>query len=89
MTNPPKTAKHLLIKQLKEAYSINDEMSFKVSLENLSQEEASWRLNELTWTIEEIIYHCLSASIEYCKQGFDSWESGYDEPIGKINSMIS
>jgi len=60
--------KELLMKQTKEAF--DGEMSLMSALLDLSQEEASRRLNDRTWTIEEIIYHIASCKIEYCRQGF-------------------
>ncbi|MFC1716508.1 DinB family protein [Candidatus Poribacteria bacterium] len=60
------TAKKLIIKQMDDAFSGDDEMSLKASLGKLTQEEASWRPNDKTWTIEEIIYHIAYWKIEYC-----------------------
>ncbi len=74
----------LLLKQLQDAFSGDDEMSLKASLKGLTQEEASWRLNDTTWTIEEILYHIASCEIEYCKQGFGKWKWEYDRTIGDI-----
>jgi hypothetical protein len=50
-------AKELLLKQLHDVYSGDDEMSLQASLGDLSQAEASWRMNDTTWTIEEILFH--------------------------------
>ena len=80
-------AKDLLLKQLGDAFSGDDEMSLKASLGNLSQEEASWRTNDTTWTIEEILYHIASCEMEYCKQGFGV-ETEYGKPIGNIDKML-
>lgn len=82
------SVKQFLMKQLNEAYSLNDEMSFKVSVADITQEEASWQMNEVTWTIEQIIYHVASSVIEYCKQGFGVWDEAYDKPIGDISLML-
>ena len=65
------TAKELLIKQMKSSFSEDDEMSLKASIDSLSAEEASWKMNDVTWTIEEILYHIASCKIEYCRQGFN------------------
>ncbi len=81
--------KELLLSELEEAYSGSGEMSLKVSLEELTPEEASWRLNETTWTIEEIVYHVASVAIEYCKQGFGKWSSDYDRPVGDLKGVLS
>jgi uncharacterized damage-inducible protein DinB len=64
-------AKDLLLKELSDAYSGDDEMSLQASLGDLTAEEAAWRLNETTWTVAEILYHVASCEIEYCRQGFD------------------
>ena len=82
------SVKQLLMKQLNDAYSLNEEMSFKVSVANLTQEEASWQINGDTWSIEQIIFHIASSVIEYCKQGFGTWDKEYDKPIDDISSMI-
>jgi uncharacterized damage-inducible protein DinB len=83
----PLNAKRLLLKQLHDAFSGDDEMSLKASLDGLSQEEASWRMNETTWTIQEILYHVAACEIEYCRQGFGvGLEHG--QPIGDIEQML-
>jgi uncharacterized damage-inducible protein DinB len=79
--------KQLLLKQLHDAFSGDDEMSLQASLGDLSQEEASWRMNDTTWTIEEILYHVASCEIEYCRQGFGK-RLEYDKPIGDVGQML-
>ena len=79
-------AKELLIKQTKEAFE--GEMSLMGELGDLSQEEASWRLNDTTWTIEEIVYHVASCKIEYCKQGFGQSIS-YDKPLDDVAALLA
>jgi hypothetical protein len=81
-------AKELLLKQLHDVYSGDDEMSLQASLGDLSQEEASWRMNDTTWTIEEILYHVAACEIEYCRQGFGKGLA-YDKPIGDIGQMLA
>jgi uncharacterized damage-inducible protein DinB len=78
--------KELLTKQTKEAFE--GEMSLMGALADLAQEEASWRLNDTTWTIEEIVYHVASCKIEYCKQGFERWDADYPKPIGENEAML-
>jgi hypothetical protein len=80
-------AKQLLLKQLHDAYSGDDEMSLQASLGDLSQEEAGWRLNDTTWTMEEILYHVAACEIEYCRQGFGQGLT-YGRPIGDIEGML-
>jgi uncharacterized damage-inducible protein DinB len=75
--------KQFLLKQLRDAYVGDEEMSLHASLGNLSQEEASWRMNETTWTIEEIVYHIAACEIEYCRQGFGVGLA-HDRPVGDI-----
>ena len=82
------TAKDLLLKELHDAFSGDDEMSLKASLGNLTQAEASRRLNETTWTIEEILYHIASCEVEYCRQGFGK-AIEYDKPMGDIDEMLA
>jgi hypothetical protein len=80
-------AKNLLRKQLHDVYEGDDEMSLKASLGDLSQEEASWRMNDTTWTVEEILYHVATCEIEYCRQGFGRGLE-YDKPIGDLEGML-
>ena len=80
--------KELLLKETHEAFSANEEMSLMASIQRLTQEEASWRLNDTTWTIEEILYHVASCKIEYCKQGFGKWDGNYDKPLGEVHRAI-
>ena len=81
-------AKNLLLKQLHDVYAGDDEMSLHASLGDLSQEEASWRMNDTTWTIEEILYHVASCEIEYCRQGFGRGLE-YGKPIGDLEGMLA
>jgi hypothetical protein len=78
--------KELLTKQIKEAFE--GEMSLKGALEGLSQDEASWRMNDTTWTIDEIIYHVAVCKIEYCKQGFGKWDFEYSKTVGDIQASL-
>jgi uncharacterized damage-inducible protein DinB len=77
------SAKQLLLKQLHDACAGDDEMSLQASLGDLSPEEASWRMNETTWTIEEIVYHVAACEIEYCRQGFGKGLE-HGRPIGDV-----
>jgi uncharacterized damage-inducible protein DinB len=80
-------AKQLLLKQLHDAYSGDDEMSLQASLGDLSPEEASWRMNGTTWTIQEILYHVASCEIEYCRQGFGKGLE-YGKPLDDVEQML-
>jgi uncharacterized damage-inducible protein DinB len=80
--------KQLLLKQLQDAYSDDDEMSLQASLADLTTEEASWRMNDTTWTIAEILYHLYSCEIEYCKQGFGQSIS-YDKPLEDVGALMA
>lgn len=79
--------KELLTKQTQEAFA--GEMSLMSALRDLSPEEACWRFNDKTWTIEEIVYHVASCKIEYCKQGFGKWETDYAKPIEDLEAMLA
>ena len=81
-------AKQLLLTQLRDAYASDDEMSLQASLGDLSQEEASWRMNETTWTIEEIVYHVAACEIEYCRQGFGK-ALEYGRTIGDVGQGLT
>jgi uncharacterized damage-inducible protein DinB len=80
--------KNLLLLQTIDAFEKNPEMSLLSSLEDLSQKEAEWRLNDTTWSIEEILYHVASIKIFYCKQGFSKWNDPEEKPFGDISAMI-
>ena len=80
-------AKQLLLKELCDAFSGDDEMSLQASLGDLTREEASWRMNDTTWTIKEILYHVATCEIEYCQQGFDK-RLEHGKPIGDIEQML-
>ncbi|MBN1579914.1 MAG: DinB family protein [Anaerolineae bacterium] len=83
----PLKAKQLLLKELCDAFSGDDEMSLLASLGDLTQEEASWRINDTTWTIQEILYHVAACEIEYCKQGFGLGLE-YGKPSGDVGQML-
>jgi uncharacterized damage-inducible protein DinB len=79
--------KQLLLKQLHDCYSGDDEMSLQASLADLTPEEAAWRLNDTTWTIGEILVHLYSCEIEYCKQGFGQ-SLPYDKPLEDVAALL-
>jgi len=79
--------KQLLLVQLHDAYAGDDEMSLQASLGDLLQEEASWRMNETSWTIEEILYHVAACEIEYCRQGFGR-DMEHGRPIGDVGQGL-
>jgi len=81
-------AKGLLHKQLIDAFSDDDEMSLQASLGGLTQDEASWRLNSKTWTIDEILYHIASCEIEYCRQGFGRGLA-YERTVGDLECTLA
>jgi hypothetical protein len=86
------TAKELLLKQLQDCYSGDDEMSLQASLGDLAAEEAAWRLNDKTWTIAEILYHLYSCEVEYCKQGFGraiAADGVYDKPLDDLPVLLA
>src|ERR1700722_19836973 len=64
------TAKRLLIKQTAEAFRGRPDMPLMASLEGVTQEEASWRPDEKTPTIEQIVRHIAWAKSRFCEQGF-------------------
>lgn len=80
--------KDLLMMQTQEAFENNPEMSLMSSIQDLTQQEAEWKFNETTWTIEEILYHVASCKIFYCRQGFSQWNEAEEKPFGNIQAMI-
>jgi uncharacterized damage-inducible protein DinB len=81
-------AKDLLLKELHDAYSGDDEMSLLASLDDLSPQEAAWRLNDKTWTVAEIVYHVAACEIDYCAQGFGQ-EIEYDRPLDDVPRLLA
>jgi hypothetical protein len=81
-------AKELLLNQVHDAFEGDDEMSLKASLGDLTPQEAAWRLNDTTWTIEEIVYHVASCEIEYCRQGFDQ-AVAYERTVGDLEATLT
>ena len=79
--------KELLLKQLDDVYSGDDEMSLHASLGDLAPEEAARRLNDTTWTVAEILYHAASCEIEYCRQGFGQGIE-YDKPLDDLPRLL-
>lgn len=80
--------KDLLIMQTIDAFEVDPEMSLLSSVQNLTQPESEWKLNETTWTIEEILYHVASCKILYCQQGFARWSEPVEKPFGNIQAML-
>jgi hypothetical protein len=64
------TARQLLITQTAEAFRGRQDMPLMASLAGITQEEASWRPNENTPTIEQIVRHVAWAKSWYCHLGF-------------------
>src|ERR1700722_615695 len=64
------TAKQLLIRQTAQAVSGRADMPLMASLEGITQEQASWRPDEKTPTIEQIVRHVAWAKSRFCQQGF-------------------
>jgi uncharacterized damage-inducible protein DinB len=80
--------KDVLVTQAVDAFAKNPEMSLLCSVQELSQKEAEWKLNETTWSIEEILFHVASCKFDYCKQGFGLWKEACPKPFGNVNEMI-
>jgi hypothetical protein len=64
------TAKQLLIKQTAEAFSGRPDMPLMAALQGVTQEEASWRPDENTPSIEQIVRHVAWAKSRFCHRGF-------------------
>jgi len=64
------TAKQLLIKQTAEAFRGRPDMPLMAPLEGITQAEASWRPEETTPNIEQIVRHLAWAKSRFCQQGF-------------------
>jgi uncharacterized damage-inducible protein DinB len=80
--------KDLLVMQTMESFENNPEMSLLSSVQDLTQKEAEWKLNDSTWTIEEILFHVASSKLYYCKQGFSKWNEPEEKPFGNITAMV-
>ena len=77
------TAKELLKKQTADAFS-EYEMSLVRSVRGLTGEEASWKPNAETGTIEEILHHLAWCKIRYAKQAFGPCDVPDDVPTGDL-----
>jgi hypothetical protein len=64
------TIKQLLLKQTADAFSGRPDMSLMASLQGITQEEASWRLDENTPTAEQLVRHVAWTKSRYCHEGF-------------------
>ena len=64
------TAKDLLITQTAAAFRGRADMPLMASLERITREEAWWRIDEATPTIEQIVRHIAWAKSRYCQQAF-------------------
>lgn len=64
------TAKQLLLKQTAEAFRGRPDMPLMASLNAITQQEASWRANESTPSIEQLVRHIAWAKSRFCQQGF-------------------
>ncbi len=80
--------KDVLLTQVADAFDGNPEMSLLCSVQNLPEGEAEWKLNDTTWSIEEILFHVASCKIHYCKQGFGLWQGTIPKPFGDVKQMI-
>jgi DinB family protein len=75
------TAKQLLIKQTAEAFRGRPDMPLMASLDGITQEEASWRPDETTPNIEQIVRHIAWAKSRFCQQGFGTPMVLIDESV--------
>ena len=64
------TAKQLLLKQTAEAFSGRADMPLMAALEGITDQEASWRIDDATPTIEQLVRHIAWAKSSFCAQGF-------------------
>jgi len=64
------TAKQLLLKQTAEAFSGRPDMPLMAALSGITQEEASWRPDGMTPSIEQLVRHIAWAKSRFCEQGF-------------------
>jgi DinB superfamily len=64
------SAKQLLLKQTAEAFSGRPDMPLMASLDGITQPEASWRQDESTPSIEQIVRHVAWAKSRFCQEGF-------------------
>src|SRR5690242_1366948 len=66
------TAKQLLITQTAEAFNGRPDMPLMASLAGITPEEAFWRPDANTPTIEQIVRHISWAKSWYCHRGFNT-----------------
>lgn len=63
-------AKQLLLDQTADAFRGRPDMSLLAALDGITDDEAAWRPDESTPTVEQIVRHVAWAKSRYCQQGF-------------------
>ncbi len=81
-------AKELLKKQTHEAFEGDDEMSLKAALWKLTPQEAAWKPNDRTGTIEQIVHHVAACKVMYCKQAFGGCSLEDNVPVGDLHRTL-
>jgi hypothetical protein len=64
------TAKQLLIRQTAEAFRGRADMPLMAALDGITPEEAAWRPDGATPSVEQVVRHVAWAKSWYCRQGF-------------------
>ena len=80
--------KDLLLKQTREAFNGNNEMSLHAALRKITQEEASWEPGAGMRTIEQIVRHLAWCKGWYCEQGFGRPMLMVDEKAASIAEAL-
>jgi hypothetical protein len=82
-------AKELLVKETREAFEANSEMSLMSALKNITQAEASWIPGPRMRSAEQIVRHLAWCKSWYCQQGFARPMLTVDEKTQNIEEAIT
>jgi len=81
--------KELLLKQTREAFDGNDEMSIKSALWKITQDEASWVPGPGMKSAEQMVRHLAWCKSWYCQQGFGRPMLTIDEKAQNITEAVA
>jgi hypothetical protein len=83
------SVKDLLLKETREAFDGNDEMSLKAALGKITQDEASWVPHPGMQTAEKMVRHLAWCKSWYCEQGFARPMLSVDEKAQNIGEALA
>ena len=81
------TTRDLLLHQTRLAFDVDEEMSLKASLSDVTEEAANWQPQGMDKTIADIVWHVAWAKLWYCEQAFGEVPISLDEPASYAEKM--